>query len=186
MSAGRGPRVLLAAVVTLALGVGSTIAVVGYTSQTNIQIQLSGPSGTVRCDRTATISAKIVGLKNGKPVPNQIVNWSQTLSQSSADGLTARSTVTDSRGRTSVVLVFGPVVGPRTVEAAGQQCRRQHHRAVCGRAAADGTGPRAWLRIGTKRCAAGAPCRRRGASLGPARDRPPTRPLGHRRAPRGG
>jgi LPXTG-site transpeptidase (sortase) family protein len=104
-------------VVTLALGVGSTNAVVGYTSQTNIQVQLSGPSGTVRCDRTATISAKIVGLKNGKPVPNQIVNWSQTQSQSSADGLTARSTVTDSKGRTSVDLVFGPVVGPRTVEA---------------------------------------------------------------------
>ncbi len=61
-------RLLIATVVVLSLTVGTAASVMGYVDQTRIAIQLSGPSGTVKCDRTATITAKVVSLKDGKPV----------------------------------------------------------------------------------------------------------------------
>lgn len=110
-------RLLVAAAVAMALTVGSALSAVGYIEQSQIQVLLSGPSGAVRCDRAATLTAKVVGNKDGKPVRNQLVRWSLAGSQSGGDGLTAGSTVTNSRGVTSVSLVFGPVTGARTVRA---------------------------------------------------------------------
>ena len=115
--AGRAIRLLLTVALAVVLALGSAAVVIGYVDQTNIQIQLSGPSGTIKCDRVAAITARVVSLKNGKPVANQIVRWDLVQSQSSADGLTAASTVTDGKGTTHVSLVFGPVAGARSVRA---------------------------------------------------------------------
>ena len=112
-------RLFVAAVVALALTAGSVLSTVGYIEQSEIQIILSGPSGAVKCSRSAVITARAVATQNGKPIRNQLITWSLARSQSSGDGLTARRTVTDRKGRTSVTLVFGPVAGPRTVRAAG-------------------------------------------------------------------
>jgi sortase A len=114
-------RLLIAAGVALALTVGSAITAVGYIEQSQIQVLLSGPSGTVRCDRAATITAKVVSTVDGQPVRNQLVRWSLGGAQSGADGLTAGSTVTNSAGQTSVSLVFGPVAGARTVRASASR-----------------------------------------------------------------
>jgi LPXTG-site transpeptidase (sortase) family protein len=51
------------------------------------------------------------------------VNWSLARSRSGRDGLSARSTVTDGRGRTSVTLRFGPVAGSRTIRAGAATTR---------------------------------------------------------------
>ncbi|MFV2065101.1 MAG: sortase domain-bontaining protein [Chloroflexota bacterium] len=110
-------RVFVGVVVAFALTVGSTISTVGYIEQSQIQIILSGPSGTVKCSRSAVVTAKVVSTKSGKPIRNQLVTWSLAGSQSGSDGLTARRTVTNKKGRTSVTLVFGPVAGARTVRA---------------------------------------------------------------------
>ncbi|MFV2064630.1 MAG: sortase domain-bontaining protein [Chloroflexota bacterium] len=110
-------RLFMAAVVALALTVGSALSTVGYIEQSQIQIILSGPSGTVKCSRSATITAKVVSTENGKPIRNQRVTWSLAGAQSGSDGLTAGRTVTNKKGRTSVTLVFGPVAGARTVRA---------------------------------------------------------------------
>ena len=110
-------RLLSSLALVLALGLGGTLSVSGYVEQVNIRVALSGPSGTVRCDRTATISAKVTSLTDGKPVANQIVRWSLTVPQSSADGAHRRAHRHRRQGRTSVKLVFGPAVGPRSVQA---------------------------------------------------------------------
>ena len=110
-------RLLLASIVALALTVGSALTVVGYIDQSQIQVLLSGPSGTVRCDRTATITAKVVSTTTGRPVRSQLVRWSLVRSQSRSDGLSARSTVTRKNGTTSVKLSFGKVAGARKVRA---------------------------------------------------------------------
>lgn len=110
-------RVLVFLVVATALTLGAALTASAYIDQTNLQIILSGPSGTVKCNRSATISAKVVGTKNGKPVRNQLVRWSLSGSQSSGDGISSGSTVTDRRGRTSIRVSFGPVAGARRVTA---------------------------------------------------------------------
>lgn len=117
-----GTRLIAATVVASLLTLGGAVASVGYIDQTQIQVILSGPN-VVRCNRAATISAKVVSTKNGKPVPNQVVNWSLAQSRSGGDGLSAGSTVTDKRGRTAVTLVFGPVAGSRTVSAGAATTR---------------------------------------------------------------
>ena len=66
---------------------------------------------------SATISAQVVSRRNGKPVRNQVVRWALARSASGGDGLSATSTVTDRRGRTSVTMKFGPAAGSRTVTA---------------------------------------------------------------------
>jgi LPXTG-site transpeptidase (sortase) family protein len=101
------------ALVMTAVGAASSVAYIG---QAQIQILLSGPS-TVRCNRSATISARVVSTEDGRPVRNQVVSWSLTRSQSSGDGLSSSRTVTDRRGRTGVTLSFGPAAGSRTVRA---------------------------------------------------------------------
>lgn len=110
-------RLFIVSMVALALTVGTALTAVAYIEQSQIQILLSGPSGAVRCDRSAAITAKVVSTQSGKPVANQLVHWSLVGSQSSGDGLTAASTVTGRNGTTSVSLIFGPVAGARTVRA---------------------------------------------------------------------
>jgi LPXTG-site transpeptidase (sortase) family protein len=109
-------RPILSLGLALLLLAGSGVASVGYVDQTQVQVVLSGPN-TVRCNRSATISARVVSTENGRPVRNQVVSWALTQSQSSGDGLSASSTITNRRGRTSVTLSFGPAAGARTVRA---------------------------------------------------------------------
>ena len=108
-------RLLIAAIVSVALTVGSALTVVGYIEQSQIQVILSGPGGTTKCNRSATISARVVSTRTGRPVHNQLVRWSLAGAQSGGDGLSAGSTVTNRQGRTSVSLRFGPVAGARTI-----------------------------------------------------------------------
>jgi LPXTG-site transpeptidase (sortase) family protein len=114
-------RLFVASVVAVALTLGSALAAAAYIEQSQIQVLLSGPSGTVRCDRSASISAKVVSTKTGKPVSNQLVRWSLSGAQSGSDGLSASSTVTNKQGQTGVSLTFGPVAGARTVTASASR-----------------------------------------------------------------
>ncbi len=114
-------RLLVASVVAVALTLGSALAAAAYIEQSQIQVLLSGPSGTVRCDRSASISAKVVSTKTGKPVSNQLVRWSLSGAQSGSDGLSASGTVTNKQGKTGVSLAFGPVAGARTVTASASR-----------------------------------------------------------------
>jgi LPXTG-site transpeptidase (sortase) family protein len=112
----RTMRPLLSLGLALLMLAGAGVATVGYVDQTQVQVVLSGPN-TVRCNRSATISARVVSTENGRPVRNQVVSWALTQTQSSGDGLSAASTITNRRGNTSVTLSFGPAAGPRTVRA---------------------------------------------------------------------
>lgn len=112
----RSVRLASCLVAALTLLVGPAPSAVGYIEQAQVQVVLSGPN-VVRCNRAATISARVVSTQNGRPVRNQVVSWSLVQSQSGGDGLSASRTVTDRRGRTSVTLSFGLVAGPRTVRA---------------------------------------------------------------------
>jgi LPXTG-site transpeptidase (sortase) family protein len=109
-------RLLVALVGALSLTLASVITAGAYIEQNLVQISLSGP-GTVRCDRSATLTARVTNTRNGRPVSNQLVRWSLIRSQSGGDGLSARSTVTNRRGVTSVTLSFGRSAGARTVRA---------------------------------------------------------------------
>ena len=114
-------RLLAAAIIAALMTLGGAVASVGYIDQTQIQVILSGPN-VVRCNRVATVSARVVSTKNGKPVGNQIVNWSLS-GRSGSDGISAGSTVTNKRGRTAVTVRFGPVAGSRTVRAGAAATR---------------------------------------------------------------
>ena len=109
----RSPVIAVFAAALLLASIGPAA---GYIEQRYSQVLLSGPN-VVRCDRAATISAKVVVTETAKPVDRQIVRWSLVQTQSSGDGLSAASTVTNARGKTSVRLTFGPVAGPRVVQA---------------------------------------------------------------------
>ncbi len=88
----------------------------GYIKQRFSQVLLSGPS-VVKCNRAATINAKVVSTETGKPIDNQIITWSLAQTQSLGDGLSQTSTITNKNGKTSVTLTFGPAAGPRVVRA---------------------------------------------------------------------
>ena len=109
-------RLGIVATLTLLLLAATVVTTSGYIEQRLSQVLLSAPN-TVKCNRAATITAKVVATESGKPLANQIVRWSLTQTQSSGDGLNAASTVTNDRGKTSVRLTFGPAAGPRTVRA---------------------------------------------------------------------
>jgi LPXTG-site transpeptidase (sortase) family protein len=112
----RALRLLTALAVAAVMIPASGVATMAYIDQANVQVVLSGPN-VVRCNRDATISARVISADNGRPVRNQVVSWALTQTQSSGDGLSASSTVTNRRGRTSVNLSFGPAAGSRTVRA---------------------------------------------------------------------
>jgi LPXTG-site transpeptidase (sortase) family protein len=109
-------RLLLAGVLVSMVGVGGAAVTVGYIEQSQISLNLSAPN-VVKCDRAATIKVRVVSRDSGKPIKKQVVEWRITGSRSSGDGLSAASTVTNSKGRTSIRLTFGPVAGRRTVTA---------------------------------------------------------------------
>lgn len=88
----------------------------GYIEQKLSQVLLSGPN-VVKCNRTATVTAQVIATKSGIPLKNQIVHWSLAQTQSSSDGLSAASTITNERGKTSVNISFGPAAGPRVIRA---------------------------------------------------------------------
>lgn len=110
-------RLLLSGVLLSLLVAGSASVASGYIEQSRVRVIMSGPN-VVKCNRAATIKARVVTAKGNKPIRNQLVRWRLSGSQSSRDGLSATSTVTDRQGRTQIKLTFGPVAGRRTVKAA--------------------------------------------------------------------
>lgn len=116
MSRRPSARALAAGLVAAILAIALIAPALGYIEQRFSQVLLSGPN-VVRCDRGATITAKVVVTETGEPVDKQIVRWSLVGTQSAGDALGATSTITNARGTTSVSLSFGPVAGPRVVQA---------------------------------------------------------------------
>lgn len=108
----------LVGILAAVLVAGAGAVALGYIGQTNVKVILSGSSGTVKCNRSATITAKVVSAEKGKPIANQVVRWSLASAQSGGDGLSASSTLTNRNGLASVSISFGPVAGARTVAAA--------------------------------------------------------------------
>lgn len=117
-------RSLLAGVLLGLLVVGSAGVATGYIEQSRVAVSLSGPN-TVRCDRAATITARVVSRDTKKPVRYQRVIWSLPGSKSRGDGLSAASTVTNRKGVTKIKLTFDPVKGPRTVGASATNASRK-------------------------------------------------------------
>ncbi len=109
-------RVLVAAAVVSLLLLAAIAPAMAYIEQRYSQVLLKGPN-VVKCNRAATISAKVVTTETGKPVPRQVVNWSLAQTQSLGDGLSAASTLTNDRGKTTIMLTFGPAEGPRVIRA---------------------------------------------------------------------
>ena len=112
----RLPGVLVAVVLSALLAAAGTMTALGYIGQPQTKVLLSG-SNTVKCNRTATVTAKVVDVKSGKPVWGQIVTWSLVQTQSGGDSLSAGSSKTNRKGNTSVNVSFGPVAGARMVRA---------------------------------------------------------------------
>jgi len=107
-------RALASIILAGLLVLAGILPAAGYIEQRESQVLLSAPN-VVKCNRSAKITAKVVKTKNGKPIPGQIVQWSLARSQSSGDRLSAASSITNKKGKTSVKLTFGPVAGPRVV-----------------------------------------------------------------------
>lgn len=108
-----------AALVALLLALATLVPLDGsaYQGQNPFSVDVSGPGHVVRCDRDVVLTATIINLENDKPAPFQAVHWDITRSQSSHDRLSALTTYTNRKGRTSVTLTFGLVAGTRRVRA---------------------------------------------------------------------
>ena len=107
----------LVAVFAVSLLIPATLApTAGYVDQREIDVALAATSG-VKCDEKAVITATVTKLKNGKPVPNQTVNWSLVTRQSPSDRLNKTQSTTNRQGVATVNLKFGPKAGKRTVRA---------------------------------------------------------------------
>lgn len=112
----RIPRLPVSVALSLALVLGSSLSVSGYIKQTPTRLLLSGPN-VVRCDRDASITARVINRKTGKAVKHQIVRWKLVRKQSPGDRVSSSGGPTGQRGTTSARLSFGPKAGPRTIRA---------------------------------------------------------------------
>ena len=107
---------LLATLLSSLLIVAFAFPAIAYDKQPLAKILLSGPS-VVRCNQSATIGVRVVGLKSGKPLKLQTVNFRLVTQQSGRDRLNKSQGRTNLDGSTSLQLSFGPAAGPRSVRA---------------------------------------------------------------------
>lgn len=110
------PTIAAAGAMAAVLVASSALTAVGYSRQRDQKISISSPS-VVRCDRKATITARVLKTKNNKPVWQQRVKWSLVKKRSKRDKLNRSVTITRRDGTTSVKLRFGPKAGLRKVRA---------------------------------------------------------------------
>jgi hypothetical protein len=110
-------RSACAAVVVMLLLVVLAPAATAYEGEGTFRIQLSGPSGTVRCDRTVQIRATARLVRDNSPAVRENMTWRIVRSVSDSDSFSDARTRTNRRGRTSTRLIFGPTAGARTIEA---------------------------------------------------------------------
>jgi sortase A len=113
----RVPGLVISILLSVLLVVGLSLTASGYIKQLGTRMVVSGPN-VVRCDRDATITARVSTRKTGRPVANQFVHWSMAQRQSAADRISPTRSKTNRSGVTSVRLSFGPKAGPRTIRAA--------------------------------------------------------------------
>ena len=98
---------LVAVTLAGALVLAGLATTVGYVEQRQTKIQLSGPD-VMKCSEKGTITAKVVRLKNGKPVANQAIKWSLTQKASSGDRLNHSESITNKTGQATVKLISWP------------------------------------------------------------------------------
>jgi hypothetical protein len=89
----------------------------GYVDRREIDVALATAWRPASSATKAVITATVTKLKNGKPVPNQTVNWSLVTRQSPSDRLNKTQSTTNRQGVATVNLKFGPKAGKRTVRA---------------------------------------------------------------------
>jgi hypothetical protein len=110
-------RVLRALFATLLLVLAIAPSAAAYEGEGTFRITLSGPSGAVRCDKSALINLTARLTRGGQPAVGESVTWSLRNSPSRRDRLSDTHTTTNGRGKSSVRLTFGLVEGRRTVVA---------------------------------------------------------------------
>jgi LPXTG-site transpeptidase (sortase) family protein len=106
---------MVAALTALLVAAGGLTAS-AYIKQPQMRILLQAPN-QVRCDRLATINAKVIDNKTGKPIWGQIVRWGLVVKQSGKDRVLSTSTKTTRQGLTQTKVSFGPKAGARKVRA---------------------------------------------------------------------
>lgn len=88
-----------------------------YVGQNPYVVHLDGPSGIVRCDSSAVITATVRNAETGEVVAGQEVIWDVKVPRSPGDSVSPTRSVTNDRGKTSTTLRFGAAEGERTVRA---------------------------------------------------------------------
>lgn len=95
----------------------SAVTASAYVGQNPYVVHLAGPSGSVRCDSTVTITATIRTAATGGLAAGQQVIWDVPASPSGADWVSPRTVLSDAHGQAATTLTFGPAEGQRTVQA---------------------------------------------------------------------
>jgi LPXTG-motif cell wall-anchored protein len=109
--------ILRAVLAALALSLVMAPAAGAYWPQTPAKLNLTGPKGTVRCDRSAVLTATFRDTGTLKPIRQQRIKWRLNAAESSIDTLQHAQTITNRQGKTTNRLIFGPKAGPRLVSA---------------------------------------------------------------------
>jgi LPXTG-site transpeptidase (sortase) family protein len=110
----RAASVLFAAFLGSLLVVAFAVPATAYIKQPLYRVYLSAPS-VVKCDQSATVTARVVNLRTGKAVRGQTVNFRLVVKQSGGDRLSTYSARTNSSGYASTRVTFGPKAGLRRV-----------------------------------------------------------------------
>ena len=111
--AGRVARTLAAAVLLLAFAVP---AVAAYEGQVAESISVTVPSGTLPCNVPFPVSATVLDAA-GLPVTDSAATWTLTTIVSSQDAIVDTTTITDSNGVATTMVVLDCIVGERVIEA---------------------------------------------------------------------
>jgi len=120
----RFPHIVVVAVLTGLLVLTSAFSALGYQKQRDTRLFVSAPKYT-NCKRDATVLARLVNLKTGKGVWNQVVRWSIVERKSRKDKFSKARSKTNRKGYARVKLSFGRKAGKRKVKASasGNQTR---------------------------------------------------------------
>jgi hypothetical protein len=102
---------------TVVFALLATTGTHAYVGQNPYAVEMHAPSGAVRCDGQAQVTATVRSVETGVVVPGQAVLWDFKSNVSSGDRVAPRRTVTDENGKTTVTVTFGAAEGRRTVRA---------------------------------------------------------------------
>lgn len=107
----------LAGLAGTALALAMTATAFGYHGAKEDTVTVAGPSGTLTCNTALTVRATFIRAADGNPLIGESVDWTFSVTPSSADRINTTPTITNSSGVATTTVTLACVAGNRTLTA---------------------------------------------------------------------